>query len=215
MPDLEVTGLCSHFAAVEPKANDTAQAQFKRFEAASRQLPRDVFRHISSSRAMLFHKEWDLDGVRPGIVLYGYGSSESGMRVRSQPVLQWKTSVVQVKAVPAGSKVGYYGTHTTQAPTRLATLAVGYADGYLRTLSNRGQVLIRGRRRKVVGRVSMNWLTVDVGDDQAVREGDEAVLLGEQGGEAIWADELARQCRTIAYEILTGINAAIERTYTG
>jgi alanine racemase len=214
-PGLEVQGLCSHFATVDPERPELAQAQYRRFDEVARSCPRRLFRHISSSRALQFHRSWDLDAVRPGITLYGYGSAEAGMRVRTRPILSWKATVAQVKAVPAGAAVGYIGTHVTAAPTCLATLAAGYADGYLRTLSNRGHVLIRGRRRKVVGRVSMNWITVDVGADTDVTEGDEAVLLGEQGGEAIWADELARQCRTIAYEILTGINASIERRYVG
>jgi len=214
-PGIEVTGLCSHFATVEPDREDLAEAQYERFAGIAAGAPSTLFRHISSSRAFLYYPEWDFEAVRIGIALYGYGTSEIDMRVQCRPVLQWKTTVTQVKPAPAGSSVGYYGTYVTRRPTRLATLAIGYADGYLRTLSNRGHVLIRGRRCKVVGRVSMNWLTVDVGLESDVVPGDEAVLIGEQGGEAVWADELAAQCRTIAYEILTGINPTLERKYRG
>jgi alanine racemase len=212
-PGLRVEGLCSHFATVVPGADNPAAAQYERFSRLAESGDRNWFRHLSSSRAFLLHPEWDFDGVRVGIAPFGYGTQEKGMRVRTRPVLQWKTSVIQVKRVPAGAAIGYYGTYITPGPTTLAVLAVGYADGYLRTLSNRGLVLIRGRKYRVVGRVSMNWVTVDVGPDSPVVEGDEAVLVGAQGSESIWADRLAAQCRTIAYEILTGIYPSAERKY--
>ena len=174
-----------------------------------------LFRHASSSRAFLYHDAWDLDGVRPGIVVYGYGAGEAGMRIGTDPVLQWKTTVAQVKRVAKGTTVGYYSTHTTERATTIATLSAGYADGYHRALSNKGFVLIGGRRCAVVGRVSMNWITVDCGPEAAVRAGDEAVLIGRQGAEAIWAGELARLAKTIPYEMLTSINALAPRHYAG
>ena len=214
---LDIRGVCTHFAAVEPGEPDRAEIQIRRFldvtgclEASS---GRALLKHISSSRAMLYHSEWDLDAVRPGIALYGYGTDDPEMRVGTRPFLQWKTKVVQVKHVPAGFSVGYYGTHVTRQPTDVAVISVGYADGYHRALSNRGHVLIRGRRRPVIGRVSMNWITVDSGVERDVREGDEVVLMGEQGNESIWADELARICRTIPYEILVNIDPMLERKY--
>jgi alanine racemase len=215
LPGLDVQGLCSHFATVEPDQPAAAEAQYERFALVAEASPRPLFKHLSSSRAFLCQGAWDLDAVRPGIAAYGYGADDEGLRAHCRPVLQWKTTVVQVKAVGGGVPVGYYGTYVTPAPTRLAVVAAGYADGYLRTLSNRGHVLIRGRRHRVVGRVTMNWLTVDLGLDSEVCPGDEVVLIGEQGDEAVWASELARQCRTIAYEILTMINPAIERVYSG
>ncbi len=218
-PGLDIRGVCSHFATVEPDEPDAAEEQIRRFDAfeeARRQIdPRPVMRHISSSRATLYFGRWDLDAVRPGIMLYGYGAQDDSMRTHTRPVLQWKSYVMQVRKVPADFAVGYYSTYRTTEATTLATLCVGYADGFLRTLSNRGFVLIRGRRCKVVGRVTMNWLTVDVGSDSEVEAGDEAVLIGRQGDEEIWAGELARLCRTIPYEILTNINASIERRYVG
>jgi alanine racemase len=217
LPGLRFDGLCTHFASVEPKRPSLGAVQIQRFDQACRQIARmagrPLFRHASSSRALEYHAEWDLDGVRPGIVLYGYGSGEAGMRVRTRPVLEWKASVMQVRDVPAGHTVGYYSTFTTSAPTRIATVGVGYADGYSRALSGKGFVLIRGRRCPVVGRVSMNWITVDLGPDGEGAPGDEAVLIGEQAGESIWADELARLARTIAYEMLTSISALCPRRY--
>lgn len=208
---LELTGVCSHFAKVEPKDPDCACLQAGKFNKVLESLPVGIFTHLSSSRAALYFPEWDFDAVRQGIVLYGYGAQDPNGRFRTQPILQWKAHVAQVKAVPAGFAIGYYGTHTTEYPTQIATLAVGYADGYNRALSNRGDVLIGGRRCAVVGRVSMNWITVDVGPDADVKVGDEAVLIGEQGEEAIWANELSTICRTIPYEILTSINSSLER----
>lgn len=214
---LRIDGICTHFARVESGTDDPARIQADRFfgivEAAEQVAGHRLFRHVSSSRAALLHPEWDLDGVRPGILAYGYGASDAAGRIQTRPVLQWKTRVVQVRRVPAGTAVGYYGTYTTPAATTLAVIAAGYADGYLRTLSNRSHVLIGGRRCRVVGRVSMNWIIADVGLYASVKPGDEVVLIGRQGNQEIWADELATLCRTIPYEILTGINASIERRY--
>lgn len=216
-PGLRVTGLCSHFAAVEQKQPQRAEEQAERFLALAREAEalngQPLFKHISSSRAILYHPEWDLDAIRPGICLYGYGTDVSNVRFHTRPFLQWKSSVMQVKSVPAGYSVGYYGTHVTSRATRIAVLSVGYADGYHRALSNRGHVLIRGRRCPVIGRVSMNWVTVDVGAVDEVEAGDEAVLVGEQGGVSVWAGELAKICRTIPYEILVGIDRVAERRY--
>ncbi len=217
MGGLEIRGLCSHFATVEPGQPERAGVQIQRFEDAVRNIEgasgSRLFKHISSSRAILYHEEWDLDAVRPGIALYGYGTDDTSMRFKTRPLLQWKTSVIQVKSVPAGFPVGYYSTYVTREPTDIAVIAVGYADGYHRALSNRGHVLIHGCRRPVVGRVSMNWVTVDAGRDHDVQAGDEVVLMGEQGRQTIWADELAQICRTIPYEILVGIDPMAVRKY--
>lgn len=210
---LELAGVCSHFARVDPEQPDHASVQTLRFNEALKHLPERIFKHLSSSRAALYFPGWDMDGVRQGIVLYGYGATDPKGRFQTKPILQWKTRVVQVKKVPADFAVGYYGTYRTEYPTQIATLAVGYADGYNRALSNKGDVLIGGRRCAVVGRVSMNWITVDAGPDAKIKTGDEAVLIGEQGEESIWADELSKICRTIPYEILTSINASLERRY--
>ncbi len=217
MPELVWEGICSHFATVEPEQPSSAATQAERFltiaAAAEERLGRPLRKHISSSRAIVYHPEWDLEMVRPGIALYGYGAAEAGLRFQTAPALQWQCQVMQVKSVPAGTAVGYYGTHVTPAPTRLAILSAGYADGYHRALSNRGHVLIRGRRCRVVGRVSMNWISVDVGPEGPAEPGDTAVLIGQQGSVSVWAGELARLCRTIPYEMLVGIDRQAERHY--
>ena len=220
LPGLELQGVCTHFAMVEPERKPTAaKSQAEKFRQALPVLEaaagHRLFRHMSSSRAALLLPDCDQDAVRMGISLYGYGAAETGRRFQTAPVLSWKSRVMQVKTVPAGFAVGYYSSYRTAAPTDLATISCGYTDGYQRHLGNKGHVLIGGRRRPVVGRVSMNWISADLGPDSGVKAGDEVVLIGEQGAEKIWADELAKHCGTIAYEILTGISRQIERRYLG
>lgn len=214
---LGIKGICSHFSKVEPLDTEVADQQVRLFSEAAAclesKLGCTVFKYISSSRAACLFEQWDFDGVRPGIVLYGYGASSEQGRFQTHPVLQWKTRVAQVKRMPSGYPIGYYGSYANEQSTYIATIAVGYADGYNRALSNKGEVLIRGKRYPVVGRVSMNWVCVDVGADPLVHVGDEVVLVGAQDGDAIWANELAKICRTIPYEILTSINPLVERCY--
>jgi alanine racemase len=219
LPALRMEGICTHFASSDDPSRAFLDTQVTRFQTVlrdceSRGVPLP-FRHASNSGAIVSDPRLDLAAVRPGILLYGYGTNErspgwpgrKGRFVHTEPFLHWKTRVLQVKHVPAGFTVSYDSTHVTPTPTDLATLDVGYSDGYSRLLSNRGQVLIRGRRCPVVGRVTMNLITVDAGADSGVKAGEEAVLMGRQGSEAIWADEIAQWCETIPYEVLTSIRA--------
>ena len=220
LPGLDVQGVCTHFAMVMPsKKFESAHEQDEKFRQALPAIEaaagRRLFRHMSSSSAALHLPACDQDSVRVGIALYGYGAAQKNRRFATVPVLQWKARVMQVKSVPAGFAVGYFSSYRTAAPTDLATISCGYTDGYQRHLGNKGHVLIGGKRRPVVGRVSMNWISADLGPDSGVRAGDEVVLIGEQGGERIWADELAKHCGTIPYEILTGISRQIERRFVG
>lgn len=206
---LDICGICTHFASSGQASKGFDELQMRRFRQVEEEYRgmglTGLFRHVSNSSSFLSHPEWDMDGVRIGIAAYGYCDALVGERIRTRPVLQWKTRVLQVKKVEAGFPVGYSSTHMTERPTWLATVDMGYSDGYSRLMSNKGQVLIGGRRARVVGRVSMNFTVVDVGEAGGVNEGDEVVLLGRQGGESIWADELAKWCQTIPYEILTSI----------
>ena len=216
LPGLNVTGICSHFATVEDRQPELASGQVSVFmqavDLAESTTGGRLMRHISSSRAVQFHEEWDLDAIRPGILLYGYGST-SDMRVQTHPILEWKARLMQVKEVPEDFSVGYYAAYRTLTETKIGTLSVGYADGFLRSLSNRGWVLAGGERAQVVGRISMNWVTVDLGRGSDAREGDEVVLIGRQGDDAIWADEVGRWAGTIAYETLCAIHASVPRRY--
>jgi len=153
--------------------------------------------------------------VRPGLALYGvspYAGSESAAALT--PALSWKSRVIYLKMVPEKTSVSYARTWTAKRPTRLATLAVGYADGLRRSLSNKGQVLLQGRRVPIVGRVTMDMTMLDVTDLPECHVGDEAVLLGAQGGESITAQEMADWADTNAYEILCGIGGRVPRVVT-
>ena len=219
LQNLDIQGVCSHFAAVDPDDPARAGVQLERFAYGrallEQHLSRRLFAHMSASRAFLHLPDGLFDAVRIGILLYGYGAGAFQSELPVRPVLQWKTRVIQAKTVPADFPVGYYGSWRSTQPTDIATIALGYDDGYLRALSNKGHVLIRGARCPVVGRVSMNWITVDCGANSGVRVGDEVVLIGRQGGEEVWADELAGLCGTIAYELLTYIHPHLERRYLG
>jgi len=211
MGGLDIRGICMHFASADGPSAAFAQMQAERFQSvlsgcAALGMP-PLFSHSSNSAAFLSRPELDMDGVRMGILTYGYGGQDSAMRARTRPFLQWKTRVIQVKQVPAGFPVGYHSTHVTTEPTCLATIDVGYSDGFSRLMSNQGCVLIGGQRAKVVGRVTMNFTIIDVGPGSGVKPGDEVVLIGRQGTESIWADELADWCATISYEILTNIRS--------
>jgi alanine racemase len=158
--------------------------------------------------------------VRLGIAVYGFWPGEavrraSAERLTLRPVMTWKTRVAAVKEVPCGCSVGYNGSYVTRRESRIAVLPLGYYDGYSRSLSNLGQVLIRGQRAPVCGRVSMNLTTVDVTDIPAVQPGDEVVLIGQQGAAAVSAEEMAAWLGTIHYEVTTRINPLIPRIVVG
>jgi alanine racemase len=202
-PRLRVEGIYTHLAnADEPDDSFTATqiAQFDRMVAALRAAGIDApLHHIANSAATLRGLVRPGDYARVGIALYTLES-----------VMRWRTEIVRLKTLPRGAAIGYGTTFHTSRESRIATLPVGYADGYRRALSNNGEVLIRGKRAPVVGRVSMDLVTVDVtGIDAAI--GDEVVLLGD----SISADELAAKAGTISYEIFCGVTARVPRRYFG
>jgi alanine racemase len=170
--------------------------------------------HFANSAATITLPAAYFDMVRPGIMLYGvYPSAAMVEQIELKRVLTWKSAILQLKQVHAGTAVSYGQTFVTQRESLIATLPVGYADGYARSLSNRGQVLVRGERAPVVGRVCMDLTMLDVTDIRNVRQGDEVVLLGRQGDAEISADEMAAWANTISYEILTSIGARVPRIH--
>ena len=130
-----------------------------------------------------------------------------------KPVLSWKTKIIYIKKVPAGNAISYGGTFKTKKESTIATLAVGYGDGYSRMLSNKGYVLIRGRKARITGRVTMDMTMVDAGDCQEVRVGDEVVIIGRSGEESISVTEVARKAGTIEHEVICGIGPRVPRVY--
>jgi alanine racemase len=216
LPGLDVCGICTHFASASCPDREFADTQARRFNTVAGKCEQEglslAFKHISNSGAVLCNRAWNMDGVRPGILLYGYGRNNAHhprqdgcVEIETKPFMQWKTRIIQVKKVPAGYPVSYEGTFVTKKETTIAVLDVGYADGYSRALSNCGIVIVGGQRCPVVGRITMNLTMIDAGSVPAVNEGDEAVLIGSQGSESIWADEVAQLADTIPYEVLTSI----------
>jgi alanine racemase len=177
--------------------------------------------HMGNSAAMSARPETWKSMVRPGIALYGYslaftrgGAPVAVAELPLRPVLSWKTRVLTVKEVAAGQAVGYMGTFVTKAPSRVAVLPVGYADGYPRLLSNRAHVIVGGEYAPVVGRVSMDLTIVDVTHVRGVAVGDEVILIGTRDGKSVDAVELARWCESVPYEILCGLSQRVPRVYS-
>jgi len=207
LPGVVLEGVLSHFAVADQTDKSYSECQLRNFRHVLERLARrglDVpYAHIANSAGLLDLPHAHCQLVRPGIMLYGSPPSDELRYPASlMPVMSFKTRVLQLKDVPAGHPIGYGCTFVTDRPSRIATLPVGYDDGLPRLLSNRGRVLIRGGRAPLVGRVSMNMITVDVTEIPEAREDGEAVILGAQGSERISAEEIAALCGTISYEIL-------------
>lgn len=206
-------GLFTHFAVSESDPDFTRLQNQRLLDAAGvvrRRFP-EVLLHAANSAAALHLPETRHGMVRCGIVLYGY-TPNGGGRGPWAPAMSFKARVTQVKTVARGESVGYGRTWVAERATRVATVAAGYADGVHRLLSNRGMVLIGGRRSRIVGQVSMDQLTADVGAaDAAVCPGDEAVIFGGQRGEWLGADEVAAWAGTISYEMLCAVSNRVVR----
>lgn len=215
---LQVEGLMTHLADADSADPTYTDRQLDRFRSLIETVKTMGLRipliHAANSAAVLRHPASHLSAVRPGLMLYGYHTLTAGTPPPDlKPVLALTTKVVQVRQVAKGDSVSYNRTYVASRPSRIAVLAVGYADGYSRLLSNRGAVLLEGRRAPIVGRVCMDLTMVDVTDIPAVRPGSEAVLIGQQGGLRITADDLAVQVGTIPYEILCAIGPRVPRLY--
>lgn len=214
---VQVEGIYSHFANSDIADLGHARLQLERFlevlrfyERRSLPVPQ---RHIANSGGILQLPESHLDLVRPGILLYGvYPGHECARTVSVRPALTWKSHVAYFKVVQPGHPVSYGSTWVADHPVRMVTVPVGYGDGYFRALSNRAEVLIRGERHPVAGRVCMDQVMVNIGRGTAYYR-DEVVLLGRQGDAEITADELAGWAGTIPYEVMTNINARVPRVY--
>jgi alanine racemase len=214
---VEVEGIFSHFANADSRDLTHARLQLERFNEALRfyerhSLPMPM-RHIANSAAVLQLPESYLDMVRPGIMLYGvYPSPEAPHTVKVKPALAWKSRVVYFKVVKPGHAVSYGSTWQTDHNVRIVTVPVGYGDGFFRSMSNRAQVIIRGKKYPQVGAICMDQLMVNIEWDSAYN-GDEVILLGESGRERISVEDLAEWAGTIPYEILTNINTRVPRVY--
>ena len=230
-PEVDLEGVCTHFASADLEPRAITEQQVKLFHEVSAGLARAGFaprlHHLANSAGALEYPDARQDITRPGIMIYGYlpfeGPAQRSASVREaagrlKPALTWRSAITHVKTVAPGTPISYGGRWIAQRASRIATLPVGYGDGYDRRLSGRpgygcADVLVRGLRAPVAGTVCMDMMMVDVTDVPGAIAGDEAVLLGAQGGLRIGADELAAKAGTISYEVLCAIGKRVPRRY--
>ncbi len=225
-PQLLLEAVMTHFASPEDEQSTQTAEQLDRFRAALATLREHGIAppliHAGNSASLfepaqitalreIARQSGSRLLLRPGIALYGYGPH--ALRRGLQPVLCWKTQIAALREIAPGEGVSYNATFRAERTTRIALLPVGYADGYNRLLSNCGEVLVRGRRAPIAGRVTMDQTMIDVTDIPDAAVGDEVMLIGEQGGDRITADDLAAHTGTIAYEVLCAIGARVPRLW--
>lgn len=218
-PNLALQGLFTHLPVSDAADPAYTREQIERFKAVVDAIHAAIQRrvelvHCANSGAVLGHEAGWLDMVRPGIMIYGfYPDAGTPRTIALKPGLSFRTRVSFLKKITAGTSVGYGRTWVAPRDTWIATLPVGYADGFNRLFSNRGRVLINGRSYPIVGRICMDQSMVDLGPETDVRVGDEVVLIGRSGDQEITCDEWAEKLNTITYEVTCQINARVERVY--
>jgi alanine racemase len=214
MPALDVEGIFTHFASADEGDKRFTLDQYTVFRTVVDKLPWIPLRHVSNTATLLDRPEMSLGMVRPGVGIYGlYPSEHVSRSLNLRPVLSLKSRIARLTPVAPGDGVSYGRTWRANRPSLIALVMCGYGDGLPRILSNRGSVLVRGRRVPIVGRVCMDMCMVDVTDVPDVAEADEVVIVGRQGSSTIAAGELGDLCGTISYEILCGISARVPRLY--
>lgn len=216
-PRIEIEGILSHFSMMDEE-KDFTQDQWRAFQravATAQELGiSSQYFHMASSATLTAFPAYSARLVRPGIMLYGsYPSPAFQSLVPLKPVMTLKTRIHFLKRVPPGTRISYGGTFTTKRESLVATLPIGYADGYSRHLSNHGEVLIHGKRAPVVGKVCMDFIMVDVTDIPRVSVGDEVILMGKQGKEQITPEEIAEKINSISYDVLCSIGKRVPRIY--
>lgn len=216
LPGLQLQGTFTHLAMAGQNVQATEE-QISRFSHLLGELEREGLptglRHVANSVGLLRFPEAQWDLVRTGLLVYGCSPIKGEQPLDLQPALSLKSQVRFLKTIASGRTVSYGGTWQAQRPSRVATVPVGYAHGYMRALSDKAELLVRGRRAPVIGRITMEDLLCDVTDVPGIQVGDEVVLIGRQGEEQVTAEELARHGRTIPYEILVGLSPSIPRRY--
>lgn len=218
IPNIEIEGIFTHFARADEPSLKPAVEQYSRYTDFIRRLEdagvHIPIHHVSNSAALMRYPEANEDMVRAGITIYGLLPSEDVREEMSglKSVMRMISHVSYVKDLPAGCPISYGGTFVTTRPTKVATIPVGYADGYPRTLSNKGSVLIHGKRARILGRVCMDQFMVDV-TGMDVKQGDEAVLIGTQGNETISAEEIGNLSGRFNYELVCDISKRVPRSY--
>ncbi len=215
LDNVKMTGICSHFANADEVDKEFVSEQYKKFVQGRKQVSEASYfpyAHIANSAASASYDFARLDYIRLGISMYGLHSEEL-KKMELKPVLSLKTKVVHVKTIKKDETVGYSRTFKAQREVDVATIPIGYADGFRRTLSNKGEVLVNGKRAKVIGNVCMDHSMIDVTDIEGVSVGDEVVVIGKQNDNEITADEVAEWDETIHYEVVTCIGQRVKRVY--
>jgi alanine racemase len=215
LPNLIIDGVASHFSMAD---EEYTRAQLRAFrevvELCRGEGISPTYWHISSSAPMIDLPDSRFNLVRPGIMIYGsYPSREYSDRIALRSVMRLRTKIGFLKKVPARARISYGGTYMTQRESLIATLPIGYGDGYNRRLSNGGEALLRAKRVPVIGRICMDLTIVDVTDVEGASLGDEVVLMGRQGADEITAEEIAEKIGTISYEILCMVGKRVPRVY--
>ncbi|MFQ5901921.1 MAG: alanine racemase [Thermodesulfobacteriota bacterium] len=218
LKSLKIEGVLSHFTEADKENKLFTKDQFKRFEDVIKTI-NDMgitpsYRHISNSAAIINFPSSYLNLVRPGIMLYGSHPAEAFRdKIDLLPVMSLTTEIIQLKWVPKNYPISYSRTFITQRDSLIATIPIGYGDGYFRSLSGKADVLVKGKRVPVAGRICMDMTMIDVTNLQAVKVGDKVTIIGRQNGEEITAEELASRAGTISYEIFCSINQRVPRVY--
>lgn len=218
LPGLYIEGIYTHLATADSEDLAYARAQLESFDSLYNRLAEAgihiAIRHAANSPALMQMPQSHYELCRPGIILYGpLPLSHTGQNGGLEPVMSLKARISQVKTIEAGHSVGYGRTFIAAGPTTVATLPLGYADGLCRSLSNTGQVIIRGRKAKIIGKVCMDQTMIDMTGIADVESGELVTIMGRDGTEEITADEIARYSDTISYEVLCGISKRVRRVY--
>jgi alanine racemase len=217
---IDLEGIYSHFANADQPDLQAARLQIERFQEVlsfydKHSLQPPVLRHMANSPAILQLPEAYFDLVRPGLLLYGvYPTSQIPHTIIVHPALSWKSRVVYFKVILPGHPVGYGSTWQSDHMIRAVTAPVGYGDGYFRSMSHKAQVILRGKKYPVVGRISMDQIVINIEWDSAYND-DEVILIGESSQVSITCEDLAEWAGTIPYEVLTNINTRVPRVYLG
>lgn len=221
MPEIEIEGMFTHFSVADDITNNEEYTtyQINNFKSMISGLEKRglhiPLKHCCNSGGMINFPEMQLDMVRAGVILYGlYPSEEIVGKIDLKPAMSLKTVVSQVKTVPKGTSVSYGRTFVSDKEIKVASVAIGYADGYSIKFSNNSEMLVRGKRAKILGRVCMDQLMLDVSNIEGVKEGDEVIVFGSDGENYISVDELAKNIGTINYEIVCLIGKRVPRIYS-
>jgi len=215
---LNIEGIFSHFANADEKDKSSSKEQIRRFDEFYKLLEQEgvhiPIRHMANSAGMIEFPEAQYDMVRCGILTYGiYPSENVNHGLNLIPAMELKSHVVYIKEVPAGTGISYGSTYITKRNTKVATIPVGYADGYSRNLSNIGKVIIRGKFAPIIGRICMDYFMVDVTDIEDVSQGDTVTLLGKDGDCEISVETLADWSHSFPYEMICTVGKRIPRIY--